>query len=243
MLAENGVICSPREGMFYGFDAAPVIGRHAEGIERRERARGVLAVQQGRLDQQEAHVGVDRHPPTQLSHQLPRLLEMPRLAVLHRAVIQAGHQQATNVGGITRARANTAGIRIHQVASVLPGFIEHSQAGQPEHRRRDPSTARTSPGSQCECRDFQRRNDQEQVPGPLTPLLVHGHRRTHTGYALGWRIEYFDQPAIRTIAKSAEANSYKISSFILGVVKSDAFRMRRVEPEAATTDTTKASGR
>ena len=75
-----------------------------------------------------------------------------------------------------------------------------------------------------------------------TPLV-----RTFTenlmAYALGRRIEYFDQPAIRAIAKAAEATNYKMSSFILGVVKSDAFRMRRVEPEAATTDTTKASGR
>ena len=74
-----------------------------------------------------------------------------------------------------------------------------------------------------------------------TPLV-----RTFTenlmAYALGRRVEYFDQPTIRTIAKSAEANNYKMSSFILGVVKSDAFRMRRVEPEAATTDTTKAAG-
>ena len=62
-------------------------------------------------------------------------------------------------------------------------------------------------------------------------------------YALGRRVEYFDQPSVRAIARTAEANNYKISSFILGVVKSDAFRMRRVEPEAAATDTTKASGR
>ena len=75
-----------------------------------------------------------------------------------------------------------------------------------------------------------------------TPLV-----RTFTenlmAYALGRRVEYFDQPTIRAIAKAAEANNYKMSSFILGVVKSDAFRMRRVEPEAATTETTKASGR
>ena len=49
------------------------------------------------------------------------------------------------------------------------------------------------------------------------------------------------RPSARS-AKAAEANNYKISSFILGVVKSDAFRMRRVEPEATTTET-KASGR
>jgi hypothetical protein len=75
-----------------------------------------------------------------------------------------------------------------------------------------------------------------------TPLV-----RTFTenlmAYALGRRLEYFDQPTIRAIARAAEPGNYKMSSFILGVVKSDAFRMRRVEPDASTTDTMKASGR
>src|SRR5262249_20081566 len=53
-------------------------------------------------------------------------------------------------------------------------------------------------------------------------------------YALGRRAEYYDMPAIRVIAKAAESNQYKMSSFILGVVKSDAFQMKRVE--VATTD-------
>ncbi len=46
-------------------------------------------------------------------------------------------------------------------------------------------------------------------------------------YALGRRIEHFDQPAVREIAKTAEADEYRMSAFILGVVKSDAFRMQR----------------
>ncbi len=62
-------------------------------------------------------------------------------------------------------------------------------------------------------------------------------------YGLGRRVEYFDQPTIRQIAKQAEASNYKISSFILGVIKSDAFRMRRVEAEPSTTEATRAAGR
>jgi len=61
-----------------------------------------------------------------------------------------------------------------------------------------------------------------------TPLV-----RTFTdnllAYALGRRVEYFDQPAIRAIAKAAAANDYRMSSFILGVVKSDAFQMKRAD--------------
>jgi hypothetical protein len=61
-----------------------------------------------------------------------------------------------------------------------------------------------------------------------TPLV-----RTFTenlmAYALGRRVEYFDKPAVRAIAREAEANDYRLSSFILGVVRSPAFQMKREE--------------
>jgi len=60
-----------------------------------------------------------------------------------------------------------------------------------------------------------------------TPLV-----RTFTAnlmaYALGRRVEYFDQPAIRAIVREAEKEDFRMSAFFLGVVKSDAFRMRAV---------------
>ena len=60
-----------------------------------------------------------------------------------------------------------------------------------------------------------------------TPLI-----RTFTqnlmAYAVGRRVEYYDQPAIRRIASDAEPGGYRMVDFILGVVKSDAFRMGRV---------------
>jgi hypothetical protein len=61
-------------------------------------------------------------------------------------------------------------------------------------------------------------------------------------YALGRRTEYFDQPAIRAIGRRAEADNYKMSSFILGVIRSDAFRLKRAEAPV-TTDETKSVGR
>ena len=60
--------------------------------------------------------------------------------------------------------------------------------------------------------------------------LVRTFTENLMAYALGRPAEYFDQPAIRTIAREAEANEYHMSSFILGVVKSDAFQMKRMEP-------------
>ena len=73
--------------------------------------------------------------------------------------------------------------------------------------------------------------------------LVRTFTENLMAFGLGRRVEYYDQPTVRAIAKGAEATNFKISSFILGVVKSDAFRMRRVEPETTSTDTTKAGGR
>ena len=47
-------------------------------------------------------------------------------------------------------------------------------------------------------------------------------------YAIGRPTEYFDQPTVRAITRAAEMNDYKISSFIMGLVTSDLFRMRQV---------------
>ncbi len=46
-------------------------------------------------------------------------------------------------------------------------------------------------------------------------------------YAIGRRVESFDQPAIRKIVRDAEPGGYKFGDFVLGVVRSEAFRMKR----------------
>jgi hypothetical protein len=73
-----------------------------------------------------------------------------------------------------------------------------------------------------------------------TPLV-----RTFTenlmAYALGRRVEFYDQPTIRAIAKKAEGDDYKMSSFILGIVKSDTFRMKRADATVATDDSKAAA--
>jgi hypothetical protein len=56
-------------------------------------------------------------------------------------------------------------------------------------------------------------------------------------YAIGRPVEYYDQPSIRAITRSAEAEKYPMQSLILGVVKSDAFQMRKVETVTDTTAT------
>src|SRR5205814_6185955 len=56
-------------------------------------------------------------------------------------------------------------------------------------------------------------------------------------YALGRRVEYADMPAIRAIIRHAAKNDNKLSSFVLGVANSSAFRMAKAaEPRQLTTD-------
>ena len=66
-----------------------------------------------------------------------------------------------------------------------------------------------------------------------TPFL-----RTFTqnlmAYALGRRVEYYDQPAVRRIVRDARGGGYRVDDLIVGVVTSDAFRLRRVPLPAAT---------
>ena len=67
-------------------------------------------------------------------------------------------------------------------------------------------------------------------PEPLVRTFV----QNLVAYATGRSITYLDGPAIRAISRQAEENDYRMTSFILGVVKSDAFRMKRAEVMSET---------
>ena len=64
--------------------------------------------------------------------------------------------------------------------------------------------------------------DPEQFPRTVTEKLM--------AYALGRRLEYFDQPAVRKIVRDAAARQYRWSSLIEGIVESPAFQMRAAQP-------------
>ncbi len=51
-------------------------------------------------------------------------------------------------------------------------------------------------------------------------------------YALGRRVEYFDMPTVRQITREAAENDYRLSSFVLGVVRSPAFLSSRAADAA-----------
>ena len=57
----------------------------------------------------------------------------------------------------------------------------------------------------------------DQFPRTVTEKLL--------SYALGRRLEYSDQPAVRKIVRDAAAENYRWSSIILGIVRSPVFLM------------------
>jgi hypothetical protein len=61
-------------------------------------------------------------------------------------------------------------------------------------------------------------NPADQFPRTVTAKLM--------AYALGRRVEYYDQPAIRQIVRDAAGEDYRWSSLVVGIVKSPAFLMR-----------------
>jgi hypothetical protein len=64
--------------------------------------------------------------------------------------------------------------------------------------------------------------DPEQFPRTITGKLM--------AYALGRRLEYYDQPAVRKIVRDAAAKQYRWSSLIVGIAESPAFLMRTAQP-------------
>jgi hypothetical protein len=67
---------------------------------------------------------------------------------------------------------------------------------------------------------------QEAIMDRSEPV-VRNFTQNLMAYALGRRVEYYDMPTVRRIVRQAEAEDYRMSTFILGVVESEAFQMRR----------------
>jgi mono/diheme cytochrome c family protein len=78
--------------------------------------------------------------------------------------------------------------------------------------------------------------DGTQFEGPagLRKALLAGHRDEFIGtltekmltYALGRGVEYYDKPAVRSIAREAARDNYRISALVTAIVNSTPFQMR-----------------
>jgi hypothetical protein len=103
---------------------------------------------------------------------------------------------------------------------VIGGWRTIDEAGKPVD-----ASGTTAGGSRIEGLAGLRRallDSPEQFPRTLTEKLM--------AYALGRRLEYYDQPAVRKIVRDASPQNYRWSALIAGIVKSPTFLMRASHP-------------
>jgi hypothetical protein len=65
-------------------------------------------------------------------------------------------------------------------------------------------------------------------------LFLRNFSRHLLMYALGRVTQYYDMPAVRAVAQDAARNDNRFSSFVMGIVKSTPFQMKRAEPKETT---------
>ena len=105
---------------------------------------------------------------------------------------------------------------------VIGAWRSHDEQGRPVD-----SAGSTTSGAKLEGLAGLRHallDDPDQFPRALTEKLL--------AYALGRRLEYYDQPAVRKIVRDAASQDYRWSSIILGITQSPAFlnRMSHAPP-------------
>ena len=61
-------------------------------------------------------------------------------------------------------------------------------------------------------------------------------------YALGRRIEHYDQPTIRKVMRTAAQQDNRMSAFILGIVNSTPFQMAQTDDVVFTEDEASSAG-
>jgi len=66
--------------------------------------------------------------------------------------------------------------------------------------------------------------------------LVRAFTENLMAYALGRRVEDYDQPTVRAVSRAAETKGYRMSSFVMAIVNSSAFRSKRAEVSADAQD-------
>jgi len=84
-------------------------------------------------------------------------------------------------------------------------------------------------------------------PGSLRNAIL-DHKESYVGnfteklmaYGLGRLLDDQDMPSVRAIAREAAKNNYRFSSFVVGIVKSVPFQMRKADDVISTADKARA---
>ncbi len=128
-------------------------------------------------------------------------------------------------------RSNPTCNACHQFIDPLGLPLEHwGPTGL--YRIRDGGNALDTKGQLWNGRTLESTQDLREAMLDMAEPVVRNFTENLMRYALGRRVHYFDQPAVREIARNAAEDDYRMSSFIMGVVLADQFQMRVAEQMA-----------
>jgi hypothetical protein len=122
-------------------------------------------------------------------------------------------------------RANPSCNSCHRVIDPLGLALENFDVTG-EWRIRDSGNPIDASGELWDGRQMNGPEDLREALVDYRVPFTRAFAKNLMAYALGRRVEYYDQPTIRKITRAAEANDYRISTFVLEIVKSDAFLLR-----------------
>lgn len=127
-------------------------------------------------------------------------------------------------------RANPSCNSCHRVIDPIGLALENFDVTG-RHRIKDNGTAIDAQGELYDGTPITSPEDLRNALLRRPEAFVRTFTENLMAYALGRRIEYYDMPTVREISRSAADHDYSMSSFIHGVVSSNAFQMSRLAPE------------
>jgi hypothetical protein len=126
-------------------------------------------------------------------------------------------------------RANSTCASCHQIMDPIGFSLEHFDLDG-RWREVDGTTPIDSSGKLVDGTSLNGVNDLRAALLARSDSFVNSMIEKMLMYALGRRIESYDQPAIRQILREAKRENYRFSSLVLGIVQSTPFRMKGTPP-------------
>ena len=130
-------------------------------------------------------------------------------------------------------RSNPACMSCHRVIDPLGLALENFDVtGQ--YRIKDNGVPVDTNGEMYDGTKMQGADGLRQALLGKKSALLTSFTESMMTYALGRHVESFDMPTVRAINRDAAKQDFRISSLVLGIVKSQAFRMSRPTPATST---------
>ncbi len=159
----------------------------------------------------------------------------PNVPALEETAAAQGGRQLSVRERMEQHRGNPACMSCHRVIDPLGLALEHYDVtGQ--YRIKDTGVPVDANGEMYDGTRMQGADGLRRALLGKKDALLTSFTESMLTYALGRRVESFDMPTVRAIARDAARHDYRISSFVQGIVRSQAFRMMKPTPTAATTE-------